>query len=73
MLHHRQQLDVREAHLLHVRHEAVRQLAVGQEAVAFFRHARPRSEMHFVDRHRPIEPARCALAPLAIHSSSRHV
>jgi hypothetical protein len=56
MLHHRQQLDVREAHLLHVRHQAVRQLAVGQEAVALFRHPRPRSEMHFVGGHRAIEP-----------------
>ena len=34
MLHHRQQLDVREAHLLHVRHEPRGQLAVGEEPVA---------------------------------------
>ena len=60
MLHHRQQLDVREAHLLDVGHEAVRQLAIGEEAVAFLGHARPRSEVHFVDRHRPVEPARPA-------------
>ena len=63
MLHHRQQLDVREAHLLHVRHEPVRQLGVGEKPVAFLGHARPRAEMHFVDRHRPIEPA-ALLAPL---------
>ena len=31
MLHHRQQLDVGEAHLLHVRHEPVRHLAIGEE------------------------------------------
>ena len=60
MLHHRQQLDVREAQLLHVRHEAIGELAVGEEAVALFRHARPRAEVHFVDRHRPIEPRACA-------------
>ncbi len=29
MLHHRQQLDVREAHLLHVRHEPLGHLAIG--------------------------------------------
>ncbi len=56
MLHHRQQLDVGEAHLLDVRHQPVRHLAVGQEAVAFLRHARPRSEVHLVGGHRPVEP-----------------
>ena len=59
MLHHRQQLDVREAHLLHVRHEPVRQLAVGQEAVALLRHARPRSEVHLVDRTSADRATRC--------------
>ncbi len=56
VLHHRQQLDVREAHLAHVRHQALGQLPVGQEPLAV-RAARPRSEVHLVDRHRPIEPA----------------
>ena len=37
MLHHRHQLDVRVAHLAHVRHQRVGQLAVGQEPVALFR------------------------------------
>src|SRR5207247_7705495 len=36
MLHHRQQLDVRETHFLHIRHEPMRHLAVGEEAVALF-------------------------------------
>ena len=56
MLHHRQQLDMREAEILHVRHEAVRQLAVREEAIALLGHAAPRSEMHLVDRHRTLEP-----------------
>ncbi len=47
---------MREAHVLHVRHEALRHLAVRQEAIAFFGHARPRAEMHLVHRDRPIEP-----------------
>ena len=36
MLHHRQQLDVREPQLLHIRHQLMRQLAIGEEAVAVF-------------------------------------
>ena len=57
VLHDRQQLDVGEAHLLHVRHELVRQLGVREKPVAFLGDARPRPEVHFVDRHRPVEPA----------------
>jgi hypothetical protein len=56
VLHHRQQLEVREAHRLHVRHEAVRHLAIRQEAIALFRHARPRSQVHFVGADRLLEP-----------------
>src|SRR4029453_18750875 len=56
MLHHRQELDMRKAHLLHVRHEAVRQLAICQEAVPFFGNPRPGSEVDLVDRHRLLEP-----------------
>ena len=62
MLHHRQQLDVREAGLLRVRHQPARHLAIREEAVAFLRHARPRPEVDFVDRHRPIDPG-AALPP----------
>ena len=47
-----------------------RQLAIGQEAIALLGHARPRAEVHLVDRHRPLEPARPAPARAAIHSSS---
>ena len=72
MLHHRQQLDVREAQVLHVRHEPVGQLAVGQEPVALLRHARPRAEVHLVDRHRPIAASSPRSRRVAIHSSSRH-
>jgi hypothetical protein len=57
VFHHRQQLDVSEAHLRHVGHKPVRQLAVRQEAVAVVRHTRPRSEMHLVDRDRVLERA----------------
>ena len=57
MLHHRHQLDVRVAHLAHVGHERLRQLAIGQVAIALVGHPPPRSEVHLVDRHRPVVPA----------------
>ena len=69
MLHHRQQLDVRKAHLHHVGHETRRKLAVGQHAVAVFRHSRPRSEVHLIGGHRPLHPAAVFLArrhPVAV-------
>ena len=69
MLHDRQQLEVREARLFHVRHQSMRQLAIRQEAIAFLGHARPRSEVDLVDRHRPIEPRvlrRAATHPLRV-------
>ena len=52
-LQHRQQLDVREADALHMRDEACRQLLVRQELAVGV--ARPRPEMHLVDRHRLVE------------------
>jgi hypothetical protein len=55
MLHHGEELDVREAHLVDVVSELVRQLAVVEESIALFRHAAPGSEMHFVDRERLVE------------------
>ena len=70
MLHHRQQLDVRVAHLLDVGDEPLGELAVGQVAIVFFRHARPRSEVHFVDRHRPVEPRVRTTARARIQSAS---
>ena len=51
MLHDRQELDVGEAHLVDVFGESRRRLAIGERAVVFFRHAHPRAEMDFVNRH----------------------
>jgi hypothetical protein len=62
MLHDRQQLDVREAHVLHVRNETLGKLAVGEESIAVLRHPSPRAEMDLVDRHRPPQPS-VVLAP----------
>ena len=62
MLHDGHQLDVRVTHLAHVRDERVRQLAVGERAVAFLRHAAPRAEVHFVRGLGPIVPAAERLA-----------
>ena len=59
MLHYREQLDVREAQVFDVGHEARCQLAIGEKPVAVFRHPRPRPEVHLVHRHGPVEP--CAL------------
>ena len=52
MLHHRQQLDMREAEVGDVVGELVGELAVAQRAVALERIPAPRAEMHLVDRHR---------------------
>ena len=57
VLHHRHELDVREAQVAHVRNEIARQLPVRQVAVALLGHASPRTEVHLVDRHRPVMPA----------------
>ena len=50
MLHHRQQLDVREAERAHVVGDGVRQLAIAQVTVALFGDASPRAEVQLVDR-----------------------
>ena len=50
MLHHRQQLDVREAEVGDVVGELVGELAVRQRAVPVQRVPPPRAEMHLVDR-----------------------
>jgi hypothetical protein len=50
----RQQLHVREAEVADVRAELAPELAVAQELAR--RTAAPRSEMHFVDRHRLAQP-----------------
>ena len=49
MLHHRQQLDMREAELLHVRGEPRRNFAIAERTVAVFRHAGPGAQVHLVD------------------------
>ena len=55
--HHRQQLDVGEAHVLGVGAQLVGQLEVGQRPVALERVQPPRAEMDLVDRHRAVERA----------------
>ena len=49
MLHDRHELDVGEAHLVHIVGQLGRQLAIGERAVALFGHAHPGAEVHFVD------------------------
>ena len=73
MLHHRQELDVGEAHLVDVFGEAGRDLAVGQRAVVLFGDAHPRAEMDFVNRmgaRSELRPARfchpVVVAPLVV-------
>ena len=44
---------MRVPHVLDIGDEPLAKLAVGQVAIAL---ARPRTEMHFVNRHRPLEP-----------------
>ena len=68
MLHHRHQLDVRVAHLAHVRHERVRQLAVGQVAVAL---VRARAATTRGALRRPTSAARASRRTTADRASSR--
>ena len=56
--HHRQQLDVREAHVERVGGELVGQLEVGERAVALERVQPPRAEVDLVDGHRALERGR---------------
>ena len=55
MRHHRQQLDVGEAHVLRVGRELVGELQVGERAVALLRVEAPRAEVDLVDRDRLVE------------------
>ena len=71
MLHDRQELDVRVAHVLDVRDEPVGELAIrevaiadGVAAVRTIRDPRPRSQVHLVDRHRPLEPRSRVRTPI---------
>ena len=52
MLHHRQELDVREAHARDVVGEAGGELAVGEPAAALLRHAHPGPDVDLVDGRR---------------------
>ena len=53
MLRRRHQLHVGEAHLHAIGGELLAELAVVQDAAAFFGHATPGGEVHLVDGHRP--------------------
>ena len=72
MLHHGEELDVREAEVFYIGRQPVGHLAVRQGASMILRHARPRPEMHLVDRHRapdplarlPARPEPLAITPL---------
>ena len=55
VVHDRQQLEVREAHVLRVGGELVGQLEVGQRAVVLERVQPPRAEVDLVDRHRLVQ------------------
>ena len=48
---------MRVTHLLDVRHELLGHLAIREKGVGALRGALPRSQMNFVDRHGPVEPA----------------
>ena len=67
MFAHRQQLDVGETHVQHIRHERIGKLVPGQPAVAVLRLAAPRCGMHFVDAHRRVQ-----CIGLAARLASRH-
>ena len=49
MFGHRQKLDVGKAHVEHVVHEFLGELAIGQRAIAFIRVTTPRPEVYLVD------------------------
>src|SRR5262249_22493257 len=68
MLHHRHELDVREPEPPYVLREPRRDLAIGERTVALLRHARPRSQVPLVDRHRLAPPVarRPRLHPRAV-------
>ena len=51
----RQQFEVREAHVLRIRHKLFGQFVPIQPAVVFFGLAPPTGQMHFVNAHRRIE------------------
>ncbi|GBD19221.1 hypothetical protein HRbin27_01725 [bacterium HR27] len=55
VFHHRQKLDMREAHPLHVFGELRSDFPIGEPAISLFRHAHPGTEVHFVDLHRCVE------------------
>ena len=56
MLGDREQLDVGEAHLEHVRQQRLRKLEIAEEAIPLLHHAPPRAEMHLVNADRAAMP-----------------
>jgi len=56
MRHDGQELDVREAHPLDVRHERVGEFRPCEQPIALLGLPAPRGGVHFVDGHRAIEP-----------------
>ena len=68
MLHDRQEFDVREVHLAHVLGERSGQLAIASSGPVSSPRTTPRSEVHFVDRHRRGEGValRAVAHPLAV-------
>ncbi len=71
VLHHRQQLDVREAEVGHVVGELVRELAIRERAVVLERVAPPGAEVHLVDRHRLAQRLRPAARARATRRPTR--
>ncbi len=77
--HHREQLDVGEAHLARVVAEFLAELAVGEGAVAVLGVPPPRGQVHLVDRHRlgvgaPLTTCRppCRIVPLVPRGRRHH-
>ena len=69
VLAHRHKLDVRVAHLLHIRHERFGELPVRQPPPALFGHPAPGAEMDLVNGHGRLEPVSLRAAS-PIHRSS---
>src|SRR5262245_13537417 len=80
MFHHRQQLDVREPHLLDVRDQPVRHLAGVHKATARPGHARAAAQMPRTERHRLRQPTVAAgsrrhppiVLPVVLRNISNH-
>src|ERR1700736_4544505 len=56
MFRNREQLDVRVTHFEHVRNQRLGELEKTEGTISPLRFSPPRTEMHFVDRHRRFRP-----------------